>query len=137
MKYRSVSIAPAPSCVAAAYHVHVSVEGLDAAEELLVVAHHDQHLGVVLDGIDQHRQRTRAELLLLGDLVLGLGAGGGRSGGGRREAAHGVVGVWEGEGEVRAAEGEQQKRRRIAGSSSTARSPSSLSLEISRGVSVD
>jgi len=48
----------------------VSVEGLDAAEQLLVVAAVDEHLGVVLHRLGEHGQRPGVELLLLPLLEL-------------------------------------------------------------------
>ena len=47
------------------HHVAVAVEGLDARQQLLVVAAVDEHLGVVLHRLCEHRERARVELLLL------------------------------------------------------------------------
>ena len=43
----------------------VPVEGLDAAEQLLVVAAIDEHLCVVLYRLGEHGERARVKLLLL------------------------------------------------------------------------
>lgn len=58
----------------------IPVEGLDSSEELLVVAAVDEDLCVVLDGLGEHGQWARVELLLLpllellwSHLRLGLG----------------------------------------------------------------
>lgn len=52
------------------HHVAVPVKGLHAAQELLVVAAVDEHLGVVLDRLCEHGQRPRVKLLLLPLLQL-------------------------------------------------------------------
>lgn len=56
-------------------HVTVAVEGLDAAEQLLVVSAVDQHLRVALHALREHGQRARRELLLLGLRLIILATG--------------------------------------------------------------
>lgn len=48
----------------------VPVEGLDSSEQLLVVTAVDEDLSVVLDGLGEHRQRARVELLFFSFLEL-------------------------------------------------------------------
>jgi hypothetical protein len=52
-------------------HVAVPVEGLHPCEELVVVAHVDENLRVVLHTLHEDRERARVEfiLFLLGGLV--------------------------------------------------------------------
>ena len=54
------------------HHVAVAVEGLDARQQLAVVAHRDEHLRVRAHGGLQDREGAGGELVLLelGDLVL-------------------------------------------------------------------
>lgn len=54
------------------HHVAVPVEGLDAREELAIVADGDEDLGVRSDGRLEDREGARRELVLfeLGDFVL-------------------------------------------------------------------
>ena len=51
-------------------HVAVAIEGLNAAEKLLVVPAVDQDLGVVLDRVGEDGQRACVEFFLLGLLQL-------------------------------------------------------------------
>ena len=51
----------------------MAIKGLDAAEQLLVVACVDQDLGVVLHGVRQHGEGAGVELFLL-DLLQLLGS---------------------------------------------------------------
>ena len=51
-------------------HVAVAIEGLNAAEKLLVVPAVDQDLGVVLDRVGEDGQGAGVELFLLGLLQL-------------------------------------------------------------------
>jgi len=65
----------------------MAVEGLDPAEELLVVPERDEHLGVVADRLLEDRERALRDLVLveLPDLVLReLGARGREELAGRR-----------------------------------------------------
>merc|ERR1711865_705111 len=56
------------------HHVAVAVKSLNAAQQLLVVPHVDEHLRVRAHGLVQHRERACPEHFLLGLLAL-LGGG--------------------------------------------------------------
>lgn len=42
--------------------IHVSIIGLDACQKFVVVADIDKDLGVIFDGLEKHRKRTRFEI---------------------------------------------------------------------------
>ena len=54
-------------------HVAMPIEGLHSCKQLVVVAHVNEHLRVVLDALLQHRQRTGLELVLVVLLLLRAG----------------------------------------------------------------
>lgn len=52
------------------YHIHMSIEGLDSAEEFAVVSESDEDLGVGFDSFGKQGEGSAFESLLLNGALL-------------------------------------------------------------------